>query len=126
MAKLECSKKSWPDGVIGLSARIAGRENGQAHHVHHKIPFRSFPSFIQANQLDNLITLCPSCHLRAESVIRMRSGLAGLAYVLHQLAPLFLMCDTGDLGSAADPQSPLGDGLPTVVIYDFDCRDRFK
>ncbi|MDR3574931.1 MAG: DEAD/DEAH box helicase [Anaerolineaceae bacterium] len=93
-------------------------QNGQSHHVHHKIPFRSFPSYIQANQLENLITLCPACHQRAETVIRMRSGLAGLGYVLHQLAPLFLMCDTGDLGSSADPQSPLGDGMPTVVIYD--------
>jgi DEAD/DEAH box helicase domain-containing protein len=93
-------------------------ENGQAHHVHHKVPFRQFPTYVQANQLDNLITLCPSCHQRAEGVIRMRSGLAGLGYVLHQLSPLFLMCDIGDLGSAADPQSILGDGMPTIVIYD--------
>src|SRR5271157_669396 len=93
-------------------------ENGQAHHVHHKIPSRSFPSYIQANQLDNLITLCPACHQRAEAVIKMRSGLAGLGYVIHHLAPLFLMCDTGDLGSAVDPQSALGDGMPTIVMYD--------
>jgi DEAD/DEAH box helicase domain-containing protein len=28
------------------------------------------------------------------------------------------MCDQGDLGAAADPQSPLTDGSPVVVLYD--------
>jgi DEAD/DEAH box helicase domain-containing protein len=93
-------------------------EQGQAHHVHHKRPFRTFQSFIEANQLDNLITLCPACHQRAEASIRMRSGLFGLGYVLHHLAPLFLMCDIGDIGLDADPKSALTDGLPAVAIYD--------
>ena len=48
----------------------------------------------------------------------MRSGLSGLAFALGHLAPLFLMCDTGDLGVHSDPQSPLGAGQPTVVLYD--------
>ena len=33
----------------------------------------------------------------------MKSGLAGLVYVLGNLAPLFLMCDTGDLGTHIEP-----------------------
>jgi DEAD/DEAH box helicase domain-containing protein len=51
-------------------------------------------------------------------VIRIRSGLSGLSYVLQQLAPLFLMCDVNDLGVYFDPQAPLGDKSPTVAIYD--------
>ncbi len=93
-------------------------EIGQPHHVHHKIPFRAFPSREQANQLDNLVTLCPACHRRAELAVRIRSGLAGVAHVLGHLAPLFLMCDTGDIGIHSDPESPLADGKPTIVIYD--------
>ncbi|MDE3090749.1 MAG: DEAD/DEAH box helicase, partial [Chloroflexota bacterium] len=93
-------------------------ENGRAHHVHHKIPFRSFASREQANQLDNLTTLCPNCHRRAEQAVVLRSGLAGLAHALGHLAPFFLMCDTRDIGVHSDPQSPLAGGNPTVVIYD--------
>jgi DEAD/DEAH box helicase domain-containing protein len=93
-------------------------EQGRGHAVHHKIPFRSFTSAVQANQLSNLITLCPACHRHIEMTVRMRSGLAGLAYVLGQLAPLFLMCDASDLGVHSDPESPLSDRQPTVVIYD--------
>lgn len=93
-------------------------ENGRTHDVHHKTPFRAFASAEQANQLDNLITLCPNCHHRAEMAVRMRSGLAGMAYVLAHLAPFSLMCDARDLGVHSDPQSPLADGRPAVIIYD--------
>ncbi len=93
-------------------------ESDRAHHVHHKTPFRSFTSYEQANQLSNLITLCPSCHRRVETAVRVRSGLAGLGYVLGHLGPLFLMCDVGDLGTHSDPQSTISDGRPTVIIYD--------
>lgn len=93
-------------------------EGGRAHHVHHKNPVRAFSSHQQANQLSNLVTLCPRCHRRAELVVRVRSGLAGLAFALGHLAPLFLMCDARDVGVHSDPQSPLADGRPTVVIYD--------
>jgi DEAD/DEAH box helicase domain-containing protein len=93
-------------------------EEGHVHHVHHKTPFRTFASPQQANQLANLITLCPNCHRRAELVVRMRSGLAGMAFALHHLAPLFLMCDIHDVGVHADPQSPLAGGNPVVILYD--------
>jgi DEAD/DEAH box helicase domain-containing protein len=94
------------------------QEEGRAHHVHHKVPFRTFDSYLAANVLPNLVTLCPACHRRVETAVRMRSGLSGLAFVLGHLAPLFLMCDSGDLGVHADPQSPLAEGHPAVVIYD--------
>jgi DEAD/DEAH box helicase domain-containing protein len=44
--------------------------------------------------------------------------LAGLAFALENLAPLFLMCDTSDLGVLSDPQSSLSDGRPIVLLYD--------
>jgi DEAD/DEAH box helicase domain-containing protein len=93
-------------------------EQGRAHDVHHKIPVRMFYSIEQANQLSNLITLCPSCHRRAEATVRVQSGLAGLSYVLGNLAPLFLMCDPRDLGVHSDPQSPIAGGKPLVALYD--------
>jgi DEAD/DEAH box helicase domain-containing protein len=94
------------------------------HDVHHKIPFRQFRDETgrilreRANRPDNLITLCPECHKKAEQNVRMRSGLAGLSTVLGQLAPLFLMCDAGDLGVHSDPQAAFADGLPAVVLFD--------
>jgi DEAD/DEAH box helicase domain-containing protein len=73
---------------------------------------------MEANRLDNLITLCPQCHKRAEVNLRIRSGLSGLCYLFHHLAPLFLMCDINDLGAYAEAISPLADGKPVVAIYD--------
>jgi len=48
----------------------------------------------------------------------MRSGLAGLAYVLGNLAPLFLMCDPSDLGTHIEPAESSAFGHPSVVLYD--------
>src|SRR5687768_6429270 len=99
-------------------------ETTRQHDVHHKTPFRAFrapdgsPDPSQANRLENLTTLCPSCHHKVEQNVRMRSGLAGLAYVLGNLAPLFLMCDTGDLGSHIESVENQTFGGPTVVLYD--------
>ncbi len=93
-------------------------EGGRSHDVHHKIPFRTFSSYLQANQLQNLITLCPSCHRRAETAVRMRSGLSGLAYALGNLAPIFLMCDSRDIQVHSDPRSPLAGGDPAVLLYE--------
>jgi len=93
-------------------------EQGRSHHVHHKTPFRLFSSPEQANQLSNLVTLCPNCHRQVELAVRVRSGLTGLAYTLSNLAPLFLMCDPLDIGVHSDPHSSITDGMPTVVIYD--------
>ena len=90
----------------------------QPLHVHHIQPFRRFPDRETANQLQNLITLCPSCHRQAETSVRIRSGMAGFSYVLHNLAPLLLMCDGEDIGVHYDPNTTLGEGQPTVVFYD--------
>lgn len=103
----------------GYRCQVCGAaEEGRSHDVHHKIPFRTFTSYAQANQLSNLVTLCHSCHRQVETNVRVRSGLGGLSFVLGQLAPFFLMCDSRDLGMHSDPQSPLADGRPAVILYD--------
>ncbi|RMF02268.1 MAG: DUF1998 domain-containing protein, partial [Chloroflexi bacterium] len=103
----------------GYRCQMCGApERERQHDVHHKIPFRTFAGYRQANRLHNLVTLCPACHKRAETGVRVRSGLAGLATVLGQLAPLFLMADAHDIGLHADPQLALAGGQPGVVIFD--------
>lgn len=99
-----------PDPSTTLRAR--------QHDVHHKTPFRSFASAAEANRLDNLTTLCNSCHRKVEQNVRIRSGLAGLGFALGNLAPLFLMCDPRDLGTHTDPAWKPANGLPSIVLYD--------
>lgn len=93
-------------------------ESTREHDVHHKIPFRAFTLKEEANRLENLTTLCNSCHRKVEQNVKIRSGLAGLGFVLGNLAPLFLMCDTGDLGIHTDPAWAMVNGLPSIVLYD--------
>ncbi len=93
-------------------------ESDMAHDVHHKIPFRTFTDYETANRLDNLVTLCASCHRKVEQNVRVQSGLSGLAYIVHHLSPVFLMCDFGDLGVIAEPESKFADGDSVMIVYD--------
>ncbi|MFZ5881617.1 MAG: Zn-binding domain-containing protein, partial [Chloroflexota bacterium] len=103
----------------GFKCQVCGApENGRQHDVHHKVPFKAFVSREEANRLENLTTLCSSCHRKVEANVRMRSGLAGLSYVLGNLAPLFLMCDSGDLGTHIEPAPTEDFPNPSVVLYD--------
>jgi DEAD/DEAH box helicase domain-containing protein len=109
----------------GYKCQMCGRpESNRQHDVHHKLPFRMFRDESgkilrdRANQLDNLVTLCPECHKKAESAVHVRSGLAGLSYVLGNLAPLFLMCDPADLGAHIEPAGTADFPQPAVVLYD--------
>jgi endogenous inhibitor of DNA gyrase (YacG/DUF329 family)/transposase-like protein len=44
-----------------------GKESGEeSHDVHHIIPFEEFDDHERANRLENLITLCKSCHQNVE------------------------------------------------------------
>jgi len=102
----------------------APEREGRQHDVHHVTPFRTFgyvpgvnDLYKLANRLENLITLCPACHRRTERARGARGALSGLAYLLRNLAPLHLMCDPGDLGSAVQARAP-ETGLPTVTLYD--------
>jgi DEAD/DEAH box helicase domain-containing protein len=113
----------------GLRKRVLNRDGERCQvcgasgkvlplHVHHIQPLKSFTSQEAAHQLQNLITLCSTCHCKAETRVRIRSGLAGLSYTLHNLAPLLLMCDSEDIGVTYDPNAKLGEGQPTIVFYD--------
>jgi DEAD/DEAH box helicase domain-containing protein len=93
-------------------------EKGRAHDVHHIKPFRAFATPEAANAQENLTTLCSSCHRLAEANVKMQSGLAGLAHLLRHLAPLYLMCDSADLGVIPDQQCVLGEGRPTLILHD--------
>ncbi len=104
--------------VCGAPEDTQTGAGSRQHDVHHKTPFKSFASRDDANRLENLTTLCSSCHRKVEANVRMRSGLAGLSYVLGNLAPLFLMCDSGDLGSHIEPAPTADFTNPSVVLYD--------
>ncbi len=97
---------------------------GRSHDVHHLQPFRTFGYArghnrydVIANRLENLVTLCPSCHRRAEERQLVRGALSGLAHVLGNLAPLYLMCDPRDLGVLSEIKA-VGTALPTLTIYE--------
>jgi len=86
------------------------------------VPFRDFGWIAGqneqdaiANRLDNLITLCPACHQRAEQGVAVQSSLSSLGRVLRQLIPLFLMCDPHDTQVASELLAPQT-GLPTLFI----------
>lgn len=52
----------------------APNENGRDLDVHHKKPFRVCSSYLEANQLANLICLCSECHRAAEKISREKYG----------------------------------------------------
>ncbi len=112
------------DGFRCQQCNTVEPRDGTQHHVHHLRPFREFgyvrgenENYKLANELDNLLTLCPSCHRQVESVNRTKSALGGLAHALGNLAPLYLMCDPRDLSSLVEAKSKETGG-PTITFYD--------
>ena len=102
-----------------LRCQICGIQGDSASlHVHHKVPFRTFSSPLEANRAENLITLCPTCHRIAEQNVKIRSGLGGLGYLFSHIAPLHLMCDTSDMGYFIDPISKYNEKMPMLFLYD--------
>ena len=117
--------KDWPKIRLEVITRDENRcqicglsFNSQSLHVHHKTPFRSYSDPEIANERHNLITLCPICHKRVEQHVRIRSGLSGVAYLMSNIAPLFLMCDFRDIGYFCEPESELCKKQPVIAIYD--------
>lgn len=110
----------------GYACVECGKAEGpaQQHHVHHVVPFRKFgyrrgenEAYLQANALDNLMTVCPTCHRRIETADEGNQALAGLCHLMANLAPLFVMCDARDLAATWDIESR-HTRLPTVTIYE--------
>ncbi|GAB4514951.1 MAG: hypothetical protein Kow0047_26940 [Anaerolineae bacterium] len=99
------------------------------HDVHHLRPVKAYlweahdlglsrdEALARAHQLENLVTLCPACHRRAEATVRVNTGLSGLGYVLNHVASLHLMTDPRDLGVLTEDRSP-NTGMPTVTLYE--------
>ncbi len=87
-------------------------------HVHHKIPFKSFDSAILANLPENLVTLCQNCHHLAELNVKIRNSLSGLRYLISNLAPLLVLCDSNDIDAYSDPQANFEESQPVVLVHD--------
>ncbi|MCB0078071.1 MAG: DEAD/DEAH box helicase [Anaerolineales bacterium] len=112
------------EGFRCADCRIAEADLGRELDIHHLIPFREFgyvaglnDGYLAANELSNLLALCPTCHKRREPFHRSETaiGLQGVAHALQNIAPLFLLCDSRDLGSSSDVY---GAGGPTIYLYD--------
>jgi DEAD/DEAH box helicase domain-containing protein len=103
---------------------LAEPPEGPQHHVHHIRPFREFgyvrgqnENYKLANVLENLVTVCPSCHRKIESAQRTVSALSGFANALGNIAPLYLMCDPRDIATLVEAKSKETGG-PTITFYD--------
>jgi DEAD/DEAH box helicase domain-containing protein len=94
------------------------------HDVHHLRPFREFgyvpggnTAYLEANRLENLVTLCPGCHHEVESANGTRSALSGLGSVVQNLVAFLLMCSPSDVGVLAEHRSTYTK-TPAITIYD--------
>jgi DEAD/DEAH box helicase domain-containing protein len=110
----------------GYRCRLCGKqaESDRPLEVHHMTPLRTFlaqyarPVALRlAHAPENLMTLCAICHQKVERARGARTALSGLANLLSNLAPVFLMCDPGDLGTSVEARDA-ETGQPVVVVYD--------
>ncbi len=111
------------DGHVCRHCGAAERPN-RAHDVHHIQPFRTFgymrdqnDRYLEANRLENLVTLCRSCHRRVEVDRMVRGTLSGLSHLVRHLAPLYLMSAPRDIGVVSEVKSSYTK-QPTITIYD--------
>ncbi|MBT3602630.1 MAG: hypothetical protein HN521_06125 [Candidatus Latescibacteria bacterium] len=63
---------------------VTEEELGRQLDVHHKVPFRLFESPVEANQLENLTSVCPSCHKSLEIETQKKMPLFGAVKHLGQ------------------------------------------
>ena len=68
--EIQAGKARERDGFTCQVCRVNEEELERQLDVHHKIPFRSFKSNVEANKLENLISLCPSCHAKVEAQLQ--------------------------------------------------------
>ena len=68
--ELQALKARTRDGFICQICGVSEEELGRQLDVHHKIPYRSFSSNVEANKLEHLISVCPSCHSKLEADLR--------------------------------------------------------
>lgn len=58
------------DGHKCMICGMTEKELGKAMDVHHIVPYRLFKNDEEANDLGNLISLCPSCHHREDARVK--------------------------------------------------------
>lgn len=68
--KVQAEKARKRDGYACRVCGVSEEELGRRLDVHHKIPYVSFRSNVEANKLENLISVCPACHNRLEAEVR--------------------------------------------------------
>ena len=68
--KVQAEKARKRDGYACRVCGVSEEELGRRLDVHHKIPYASFRSNVEANKLENLISVCPACHNRLEAEVR--------------------------------------------------------
>jgi DEAD/DEAH box helicase domain-containing protein len=110
----------------GRCCRLCGiaAQAGHPLDVHHLTGLRTFlaqyprqEALRLAHAPENLLTVCPPCHRQLERARGARTALSGLSYLLRNLAPVFLMCDPGDLGTSVEARDAES-GLPAIVVFD--------
>ena len=110
----------------GHRCRICGQTavTDRPLEVHHLTPLRSFMAQYArsmalrlAHTPENLVSLCSVCHKTVERARGAHTALTGLAYLLQHLAPVFLMCDPGDLGTSVEARDS-ETHQPAVILYD--------
>jgi DEAD/DEAH box helicase domain-containing protein len=110
--------------MCGATANSAAVNNRVPLEVHHLTPVRTFlaqyPRSVAlkfAHAGENLLTLCPRCHQELERARGARTALSGLAYLVRNLAPVFLMCDPRDIGTSVSARD-MESGSPSIVVFD--------
>jgi 5-methylcytosine-specific restriction endonuclease McrA len=64
-------RDKWTCQECGLTHKASMKKYGQPLHIHHKVPYRFFnDNFEKANDLNNLTTLCPECHRKADALFQ--------------------------------------------------------
>jgi 5-methylcytosine-specific restriction endonuclease McrA len=68
--KVQAQKARERDGFACRICGISEQELGRRLDVHHKIPYVSFRSNVEANKLEHLVSVCSACHNRLEAEVR--------------------------------------------------------
>jgi DEAD/DEAH box helicase domain-containing protein len=64
--RLQADRARKRDGFCCQVCGITEEALGRRLDVHHRVPARTYRLASESNQLENLVTVCPSCHKRLE------------------------------------------------------------
>ena len=64
---IQSQKARARDKYVCQMCYVTEEHLGKQLDVHHVIPYRLFKSSLEANRLDNLISLCHACHMKVEA-----------------------------------------------------------